>query len=88
VRSAGAASTLLLYAAQWSRSFTRASKLARRAQLGIAIVIGVIVHVLLQWFIAPSPGWMWLIVPGFAGAAGLLLFVTGWIGALQESRRA
>ena len=46
----------------------------RHARIGIILVVAAVTHVGWQWWQEPPPGWLWLMVPGLAAAAGAMLW--------------
>jgi hypothetical protein len=45
---------------------------ARRFDLGVTLLVAVAVHLALQMWQGPDPGWLWLIVPTTAAVIGAL----------------
>lgn len=45
---------------------------ARQWFVGVSLVAAAVTHLLLAFAGTPEPGWLWLVIPATAGAAGLL----------------
>lgn len=70
---AAAGSVVASAATQAAAAWTSVDRGSRRLALGTMLIVAVAAHVL--WTLATQvpPGWLWLVVPGIAGAVGALL---------------
>ena len=81
-RRAAMSSRLAGYAATSAAEWRHWPSGAQRFGAGITLLAAVAVHVGLTLWVQPPPGFFWLIVPGLAAAAGMLLVLASafWKG--------
>lgn len=72
---AAAGSVVAATATQAARVWTGLATGLRRLALGIMLLTAVAAHIVFTLVTLTPPGWLWLVLPGIAGALGLLLVV-------------
>lgn len=71
VRASGGSSIVVATVSRLWEQTAGAPHMRRLA--GVVLLTAAVVHVLMMAAVGGAPGWLWLIVPGLAAAAGLLL---------------
>lgn len=56
-----------------ARAWTALDVRVRRVAVGTMLIVAVAAHLVLTLATQVPPGWIWLVLPGIAGAIGLLL---------------
>lgn len=66
--------------------WTETHRESRRMALGTVLVTASVVYASFTEWQAATPGWLWTIVPGLAGAIGALLIISGLPRATKAPR--